>query len=106
MSSSLCPQKTCHSVFITYLLPFCKCGLDTESVKHFFLFCPRYAAQRNLLTSAANILGETWSSSSDAKNLNFLLYGVKSANYDINCALFREVQTFIINTNRFSMATV
>ena len=38
--------------------------------------------------------------------LNFLLYGVKSANYDINCALFREVQTFIINTNRFSMATV
>ena len=87
--------------------PFCECGLDTESVKHFFLFCPRYAAQRNLLlTSAANILGETWSSSSVAKKLNFLLYGVKSANYDINCALFREVQTFIINTNRFSMATV
>ena len=87
--------------------PFCECDLDTESVKHFFLFCPRYAAQRNLLlTSAANILGETWSFSSDAKKLNFLLYGVKSANYDINCALFREVQTFIINTNRFSMATV
>ena len=87
--------------------PFCECGLDIESVKHFFLFCPRYAAQRNLLlTSAANILGETWSSSSDAKKLNFLLYGVKSANYNINCALFREVQTFIINTNRFSMATV
>ena len=84
--------------------PFCECGLDTESVKHFFLFCPRYAAQRNLLlTSATNILGETWSSSSDAKKLNFLLYGVKSANYDINCALFREVQTFIINTNRFML---
>ena len=58
------------------------------------------------MCSPANILGETWSSSSDAKKLNFLLYGVKSANYDINCALFREVQTFIINTNRFSMATV
>ena len=38
--------------------PFCKCGIDIESVKHLFLFCPRYAAQRNLLlTSAANILG-------------------------------------------------
>ena len=88
--------------------PFCECGIDIESVKHFFLFCPRYAAQRNrlLLTSAANILGETWSSSSDAKKLNFLLYGVKSVNYDINCALFREVQTFIINTDRFSMATI
>ena len=43
---------------------------------------------------------------SDAKKLNFLFYGVKSANYDINCALFREVHTFIINTNRFSMATI
>ena len=69
--------------------------LDTESVKHFVLFCPRYTAQRNLLlTSAADIVGETWSSSSDAKKLNFLLHGAKSA------------QTFIMNTNRFSMATV
>ena len=38
--------------------------------------------------------------------LFFLLYGVKSVNYDINCALFREVQRFIFSTNRFSMATV
>ena len=78
-----------------------------ESVKHFFLFRPRYAAQRNLLlTSAARILGETWSSSSDARKINFFLFGLKSVNYDINCTLFRELQTFIINTNRFSMATV
>ena len=81
-------------------------GSDSESVKHFFLFCPRYAAQRNvLLISAATILGETWPSSSDARKINFLLYGVKSVN-EINCALFREVQRFIISTNRFSMATV
>ena len=58
-------------------LPYCECGLDYESVKHFFLFCPRYAAQRNLLlTSAARILGETWSSSSDARKINFFLFGV------------------------------
>ena len=57
-------------------------------------------------TSAARILGETWSSSSDARKINFFLFGVKSVNYDINCTLFREVQTFIIKTNRFSMATV
>ena len=36
----------------------------------------------------------------------FLLHGVKSVNYDTNCALFREVQSFITSTNRFSMATV
>ena len=86
--------------------PFCECGLDYESVKHFFLFCPRCAAQRNLLlTSAARILGEMWSLSCDARKINFLLFGVKTVNYDMNCTLFREVQTFIINTNRFSMAT-
>ena len=46
--------------------PFCECGIDIESVKHSFLFCPSYAAQRNLLlTSAANILGDTCSSSSE-----------------------------------------
>ena len=39
------------------------------------------------------------------KSISFL-FGVKSVNYDINCTLFREVQTFIINTNRFSVATV
>ena len=64
-----------------------ECGLDSESVKHFFLFFPRYAAQRNLLTSAARILVETWSSSSDARKNNFFLFGVKSVNYDVNCAL-------------------
>ena len=42
-------------------------------------------------------LGETWSSSSDAKKLNFLLCGVKSVNYVMNCALFHEVQTLIAN---------
>ena len=58
------------------------------------LFCPRYAAQRNLLlTAAARILGETWSSSSDARKIIIFLFGVKSVNYDINSALFREVQT-------------
>ena len=52
--------------------PICECSFDSESVKHFFLHCPRYAAQRHdLLISAANILGETWSSSSDARKLIF-----------------------------------
>ena len=79
--------------------PFCECGHDSASVKHFFLSCPKYAAQRKyvLLTSAVSILGETWSLSSDGRKINFLLYGIKSVNYDyINCALFREVQSFII----------
>ena len=69
--------------------PICECSFDSESMKHFFLYCPRYAAQRDVLTSA-NILSESWSSSSDAKKLNFLLYGVESVNYDVNCAFFAK----------------
>ena len=53
-------------------MPRRKCGLDSESVKHFFLFCPRHAPQSYVLLSpTANILGETWSSSSDAAKLFF-----------------------------------
>ena len=85
----------------------CECSFDSESLKHFFLYCPRYAAQLNvLLTSAAKILGETWKSSRVARKLNFLLYGVESVNCEINCALFHVVQSFIINTNRFTEANV
>ena len=87
--------------------PICEYSFDSESLTHFFLFCPRYAAQRDvLLTSAATVLGETRSSSGDARKLFFLLYGVESVNYEINCALFHEVQSFIINTNRFTEAIV
>ena len=84
----------------------CECSFDSESVKHFFLYFPRYVFREVLLTSTANILAETWSSGGDATKLNFLLYGDESVNYDVSCAFFREVQSFIINTNRFSEAIV
>ena len=51
-------------------------ALTMNQLNTFFLFCPRYAAQRNLLlTSAARILGETWSSSSAmlGKSISFCL---------------------------------
>lgn len=42
---------------------------------------PEYAAQRAvLLIAVANILGEPWSSSSDAKKLDFSLYDIESVN--------------------------
>ena len=86
---------------------FCgKRGLDSKSVKLLFTL-PSYAAQRNVfLTSTASILGEMWPLNSDAWKINFLLYGIKSVNYDINYALFHAVQSFIIMAKRFLMATV
>ena len=48
------------------------CRLFASAVLTLNRHCPRYAAQRHVLfTSAANILGETWSSSSDARKLIF-----------------------------------
>ena len=39
--------------------PKCRCGLANETVKHFVLFCPLFAAQRaRLFTSAAQIYGD------------------------------------------------
>ena len=78
--------------------PYCECGLDYESVKHLFLFCPRYAAQRNfLLTSAARILGEKRPLCSYLENDNFLRRDFddiacvqipwRSRKYHINCSL-------------------
>ena len=78
------------------------------TIGYMILHCLRYAAQRHvLLTSATNILGETCSSSSDARKLNFLLYGVWSVNCNVNRAFFfAKHKSLVINTNRFSEAIV
>ena len=46
------------------------------------------------LTSAANVLGETWSSSSDARKLNFLSCGGQCVNCDVNCSFFRSAKFY------------
>ena len=45
---------------------------DSESVKHFFFFCPGYTAQSSVLI-AASTLGEMWSLSSNARYINFFI---------------------------------
>ena len=84
--------------------PICGGSFDSESVNTFS--CIAQGMLLIVISSLPLLLGETWSLSSDARKLNFLLYGVESVNYDINCAFFREVQSFIININRFSVAIV
>ena len=89
--SCLREKKLENKIINSCASSICENGLDFESVEHFFLYCLRYAAQRNvLLTSVANIPGETWSSRCGKKKLSFLLYSVISANYDVNCAFFSQ----------------
>lgn len=80
----------------------CDCNLGKETVLHYFLVCPRYAAQRvSLLASAADILGNIWVNSSSKQKLNCLLNGSKKLNMNNNCRLFSAVQRYIVDSKRF-----
>jgi hypothetical protein len=83
--------------------PLCHCGMNNESVQHYFLHCPRFAAQRNLfLASAVRICGQSWSESSDEIKTFYILNGIEHLSYSDNCNFFREVHKYILSTNRFS----
>ena len=88
------------------LSPKCRCGLANETVKHFFLFCPLFAAQRaRLFTSAAQIYGDHWSQSNDKRKIEYLLNGISDFDYQLNCrhlswvlivSLWRMCRTFLL----------
>ena len=81
----------------------CVCGLERETVKHYLLSCPRFAAQRtNLLTSAAQVCGQEWQVGSINDKVTFMLKGSTQLSYKENCALFSIVQRYILDTCRFS----
>ena len=57
---------------IVVILLYCICCHQNETVKHYLLLCPRFAAQRNkLLTSAAQVYGKAWLTSNDNGKLEF-----------------------------------
>jgi hypothetical protein len=83
--------------------PLCHCGMSSESVQHYFLHCPRFAAQRNLfLASAVRRCGQSWSESSDEIKTFYILNGIEHLSYSDNCNFFREVHKYILSKNRFS----
>ena len=51
--------------------PKCVCGFEVETINHYFLHCPIFAATRlKLLNSAAHILAEEWFAMSDLQKIN------------------------------------
>ena len=72
-------------------------------VKHYFLYCPSFAALREkLFTSAAQLLGNRWHYASDKKKIDWLVNGISTADFQINVRLFQLVQSFSISlSNRF-----
>ena len=85
------------------LSPKCDCGMGNETIKHYFLFCPRFAAPRALfLVSAEQICGKKWSESSARMRVFYILNAIEDIGYEENCNFFKEVQNYIISSNRFS----
>ena len=80
----------------------CLCGADHETVKHFLIKCPFYAALRfHLLTCAATLFAERWSNISDSTLLNSFLNGSSLLTLDKNKELSFHVQGFVIESMRF-----
>ena len=78
------------------------CDASIEDAKHYFLYCPGVAAQREkFFTSAAQLLGNRWHYTSDKKKIDLLLNGISTADLRINVRLFQLVQSFISLSNRF-----
>ena len=83
--------------------PGCSCGFYYETVIHCLLYCPRYAAPRSfLLSAAAQGYGDGWYLLPDSKKLNLLLFGSADLSTDNNQCLFKHVQKYIRETSRFS----
>ena len=81
----------------------CVCNTEHETVAHYLLRCPRYAALRhNLHSSAAQVFGDNWYLLSDLQRVNILLFGSTRLNISENQNIFKSVQYYIKQTERFS----
>ena len=80
------------------------CDAPIEDAKHYFLYCQSFAALRDIVfASAEHLLGDRWLLASDKKTIDWILNGVSSIYFQINVNLFQSVQSFISQSNRFSL---
>ena len=71
------------------VFPACPCEADHETVKHYLIKCPSYAALRShLLSCAATLFPERWSNISDSMLLSSFLNGSSLLTLDKNKKLF------------------
>ena len=88
--------------------PRCSCGVTHETVSHYLLDCPLYAAQRErLLVAIRNIIAPTLHPATSPTldkdaYIKILLFGSKDLSSEENILLFRATQNFISNSDRFS----
>lgn len=82
--------------------PACACGANCESVTHYLLKCPRYSALRlSLLSAAAQVYGDGWNLLSDFHKVKLFLFGEVNLNIEDNKRIFKYVQQYIKQSERF-----
>ena len=78
--------------------PNCVCGIEEESVEHYFFRCPLHIRSRiNMIVSIlqhTNLLV-------DDMNSDLLLYGSEHLSMDVNITIFKKVHIYIEETERF-----
>ena len=87
-----------HHLFLKNVInsPLCSCG-EVESTTHDLLYCPNYTIIRNKMINSISVI--------TFPTLKLLLYGEENLSLEENIAIFKEVQTFILQSKRFSMET-
>ena len=79
--------------------PSCHCGSKLENVRHYFLHCPLYMQQRQLLyTSITHAICHDFVSKPDSDKLTLILHGTDNGNEK---TLADIVQNYILSTKRF-----
>ena len=73
--------------------PYCLCG-EIENAAHFFLKCPRFTAQRNVLMNEISQHSQV--------SLKIILFGNSSLNNETNTSIFSSVHSYLSTTKRFS----
>ena len=85
--------------------PECLCGFEIESINHYFLHCPFFAAPRlKLVSSAAYIIGDRWNAMSELQIVRLFLARSPQLLKSKNIEIFTSVHLFIKETGRFTYA--
>lgn len=98
--SHLREHKFNHS-FQDVLNPICICGRDIETPCHFFLSCPNYDEERNILLNNLRQIAPNILSHNDSQITQILLFGDTSLNNETNTSILNSTINYLLSTNRF-----
>ena len=71
----------------------CMCGNICENASHYLLYCPLFAAQREILMEKIDFLTDV--------TTEILLFGHENLSYNDNALIFTSVHEFLQTTCRF-----